>query len=184
MQQALSVHEVQVRTAADVTPALEEERRLLVAAQAQLAQDQASLKRERALLQKEKERMTQEDNAGEVIKVNVGGTLFTTRKSTLCRVPCSFLESMFSGRHRVSTDDSGAVFIDRNPKHFTTILDWLRDPATPTALPLEDPSFVHELEYYGLAEEVIGPRFPNCIYVCGGWDGHRVRQRSAYQPLT
>lgn len=33
---------------------------------------------------------------------------------------------MFSGRHNLHTDDSGAYFIDRNGQYFGYILDFLR----------------------------------------------------------
>lgn len=51
-----------------------------------------------------------------IVRVNVGGTVFMTRRSTLCRVEGSFLESMFSGRFEEECDPDGCVFIDRNPK--------------------------------------------------------------------
>jgi len=53
-----------------------------------------------------------------IVRINVGGRLFTTRLSTLCSVAGSFLDAMFSGRHAVDTDSDGNIFIDRNPAHF------------------------------------------------------------------
>ena len=62
------------------------------------------------------------------IQLNIGGSVFTTRLSTLCYIPGSFLESMFSGRHDGLANIEGTSFIDRSPKYFEFILQWLRDP--------------------------------------------------------
>lgn len=57
------------------------------------------------------------------VTLNVGGTLFTTTRYTLCRDQSSFFAAMFSGRW---SDDDGVVFIDRSPLVFPIILDYLR----------------------------------------------------------
>ena len=59
----------------------------------------------------------------------------------------TFLEALFSGRHALTKDDEGLIFIDRDPKFFATILNWLRKPST--QLPT-DPEFKEEVEYFGL----------------------------------
>ena len=51
---------------------------------------------------------------------------FAIRKSLLCSVPDSALEAMFSGRHPLKKLN-GKVFIDRNPKIFILVLDYLRN---------------------------------------------------------
>jgi len=43
-------------------------------------------------------RMNQPNGGGNVVKLNVGGCHFTTSRSTLCRFPGTFLETLFSGR--------------------------------------------------------------------------------------
>lgn len=51
-----------------------------------------------------------------VVKLDVGGFKFTTSRTTLCSVPGSHLEAMFSGRHsmeELQTED-GSYFIDRD----------------------------------------------------------------------
>ncbi|MGH0176494.1 UNVERIFIED_CONTAM: hypothetical protein FKN15_072827 [Acipenser sinensis] len=50
----------------------------------------------------------------EVIPLNVGGTFFTTRLSTLRRYEDTMLAAMFSGRHRIPCDAEGRFFIDRD----------------------------------------------------------------------
>ena len=64
----------------------------------------------------------------EIIELNVGGFPFTTTRKTLCRVPGSVLEAMFSGRFPNGTNrkEDGTYFIDRNGRHFSHILDYLR----------------------------------------------------------
>ncbi|XP_053213219.1 BTB/POZ domain-containing adapter for CUL3-mediated RhoA degradation protein 2-like [Panonychus citri] len=72
-----------------------------------------------------KEQFTNRDKS-EYVKLNVGGSLFQTTISTLTRVDC-MLKSMFSGQLPVQKDQEGWVMIDRNGKHFATILDFLRN---------------------------------------------------------
>ncbi|XP_071848741.1 BTB/POZ domain-containing adapter for CUL3-mediated RhoA degradation protein 3-like isoform X1 [Apostichopus japonicus] len=60
------------------------------------------------------------------VKLNVGGTLFYTTIGTLTKLD-NMLRAMFSGRMEVLTDSEGWILIDRNGKHFGTILNFLRD---------------------------------------------------------
>ena len=62
----------------------------------------------------------------EVISLNVGGTLYTTSKATLQREKSSMLAALFSGRYKIPTDENGHFFIDRNGRHFSFILAYLR----------------------------------------------------------
>lgn len=54
----------------------------------------------------------------EVISLNVGGTFFTTRLSTLRRYEDTMLAAMFSGRHYIPRDADGRYFIDRDGAYF------------------------------------------------------------------
>lgn len=47
------------------------------------------------------------------IELDVGGTRFSTSRSTLVRVEGSMLEAMFSGRHALAPSSDGSYFIDR-----------------------------------------------------------------------
>ncbi|XP_066506383.1 BTB/POZ domain-containing protein KCTD7 [Hoplias malabaricus] len=67
----------------------------------------------------------------EVIPLNVGGTCFTTRLSTLCRYEDSMLAAMFSGRHHMPQDSDGRYFIDRDGAYFGDILNFLRGGELP-----------------------------------------------------
>ena len=72
----------------------------------------------------------------EIVYLSVGGTPFTTRRSTLCRVPDSALAKLFaldngpdkdkSGLRGPDKDKSGAYFLDRDPSVFAWVLCYLR----------------------------------------------------------
>ena len=87
-------------------------------------------------------------SASERVRLNVGGVRFETTLTTIRRIPDSMLAIMFSERHTVNKDDDGFVFIDRGPRHFEDILNFLRTGSVPIGTP--DPGFEAELEYYGL----------------------------------
>ena len=50
---------------------------------------------------------------------------FTVSKALLTAVPGSQLEAMFSGRHILPKID-GKVFVDRNPKLFREVVEYIR----------------------------------------------------------
>ena len=65
----------------------------------------------------------------EVVYLSVGGTPFTTRRSTLCMEPGSVLAINFSGGNRYgepSTDKNGAYVIDSDPLLFNWVMRYLR----------------------------------------------------------
>ncbi|CAF0947600.1 unnamed protein product [Didymodactylos carnosus] len=62
----------------------------------------------------------------QIIHLNVGGTRFSTSKQTLTWIPDSFFTAMLSGRISTNRDESGSIFIDRDPKMFSIILNYLR----------------------------------------------------------
>lgn len=75
-------------------------------------------------------------NESDIIKFNVGGSVFSTYKSTIIKrikransfeyYPPSLLNEILSGNLNVNLDQDNAVFIDRNPKYFQYILQYLR----------------------------------------------------------
>ncbi|XP_022808138.1 uncharacterized protein LOC111345126 [Stylophora pistillata] len=81
-----------------------------------------------------KERETFEDVAkklehvhfSKMLKLNVGGHLFSTSLSTMSKDPGSMLHAMFSGRFDSKPDEDGSYFIDRDGTHFRYILNYLR----------------------------------------------------------
>ncbi|XP_065914490.1 BTB/POZ domain-containing protein KCTD21-like [Dysidea avara] len=66
---------------------------------------------------------------GPIIDLNVGGTRYSTSRSTLTKYPESMLGVMFSGRHDLEAMkcSDGSFFIDRDGTHFRLILNYLRD---------------------------------------------------------
>ena len=65
----------------------------------------------------------------EIVYLSVGGTPFTTRRSTLCKVPDSMLANLFTldnGFREPDKDGSGACFLDRDPSVFAWVLCYLR----------------------------------------------------------
>ncbi|KAK1157429.1 BTB/POZ domain-containing protein KCTD7 [Acipenser oxyrinchus oxyrinchus] len=104
----------------------------------------------------------------EVIPLNVGGTFFTTRLSTLRRYEDTMLAAMFSGRHRIPCDAEGRFFIDRDGAYFGDILNFLRAGELPAR---ERVRAVHrEAQYYS-----IGPLLASLEEV-QPLTGERVRQ--------
>ncbi|XP_074078768.1 BTB/POZ domain-containing protein KCTD3 isoform X1 [Macrotis lagotis] len=86
---------------------------------------------------------------GEIVQLNVGGTRFSTSRQTLMWIPDSFFSSLLSGRISTLRDETGAIFIDRDPAAFAPILNFLRTKE----LDLRGVSINvlrHEAEFYGI----------------------------------
>jgi len=86
-----------------------------------------------------------------IITLNVGGKNFSTSQATLVKDANSMLGVMFSGRHEITLQEDGSVFIDRDPKFFRYIINFLRD----NKIDLTDPKLnINDLEtesnYYQL----------------------------------
>jgi len=60
------------------------------------------------------------------VKLDVGGHIFSTSLSTLCKHDNSMLAAMFSGRHQLKECEDGTFFIDRDGTYFRYILNFLR----------------------------------------------------------
>jgi len=62
------------------------------------------------------------------VKLNVGGTIFLTTKTTLMKEPESFLARLVREDPDLPSDrdENGAFMIDRDPKYFQPILNYLR----------------------------------------------------------
>ena len=54
-----------------------------------------------------------QSEAGAMIKLNVGGATYATSSMTLCKYPDSMLARMMDGDFPTTTDENGALFIDR-----------------------------------------------------------------------
>ncbi|KAF4532204.1 hypothetical protein B566_EDAN002267 [Ephemera danica] len=86
---------------------------------------------------------------GDIVHLNVGGTRFSTSRQTLLCVPDSFFTSLLCGRISSVRDEMGYIFIDRDPKLFSTILNYLRTRDIDFNN-CDIQALRHEAEYYGL----------------------------------
>ncbi|XP_061137434.1 SH3KBP1-binding protein 1 [Syngnathus typhle] len=87
--------------------------------------------------------------SGDLIHLNVGGKRFSTSRQTLTWVPDSFFSSLLSGRISTLKDETGAVFIDRDPSLFAPILNFLRTKELhPRSLGVH--MLMREAEFYGI----------------------------------
>lgn len=75
--------------------------------------------------------------ADNIITLNVGGTIFTTTRETLCKFDDSVLKAMFSTdqlMQAATKDSNGNYFLDRNPVIFSHILDMCRNGKIPQVI--------------------------------------------------
>lgn len=86
---------------------------------------------------------------GDVIHLNVGGTRYSTSRQTLTWIPDSFFTSMLSGRISSLKDETGAIFIDRDPKLFSVILNFMRTKEVDLR-DMDLSTLRHEAEFYGI----------------------------------
>ncbi|XP_076235185.1 BTB/POZ domain-containing protein KCTD3 [Calliopsis andreniformis] len=86
---------------------------------------------------------------GDIVHLNVGGTRFSTSKQTLTWVPDSFFTALLSNRIASHRDEMGALFIDRDPKLFSIILNYLRTKDIDLKN-VDLRTLRHEAEYYGI----------------------------------
>jgi len=135
-----------------------------------VAHEYEKFKQEYSLFEAERNRIVCPEIAAETtVELNVGGTIFQTARSTLVQQSGSFLELLLSGRPQISRDRCGRIFINRDPEHFRTILNFLRNPQTPP-MPrdaVESEMLVREASFYGVHF------FPfSLVFACGGHDGY------------
>ncbi|MHA2343473.1 MAG: BTB/POZ domain-containing protein [Candidatus Hodarchaeales archaeon] len=73
-----------------------------------------------------------------MVTINMGGTVFTTLKSTLSNMS-PFFANIYSDKWRDAgsspiTDKDGNIFIDRDATYFPMLLNWARDGCEPEAI--------------------------------------------------
>lgn len=74
----------------------------------------------------------------DVIRLNVGGRIFTSTRETLCKFCNTKITNLIEGRIKQRFDDEGNLFLDEDPQDFEYILRALRNSSTvPTAVPKE-----------------------------------------------
>jgi len=118
---------------------------------------QKQIREELAVLEESKKAWTElqsklKENAAKgktKIKINVGGQVFATSKSTLLSIEGTYFHAMLSSGHW-QPDEDGEYFIDRSPKCFRTILDYLLTGKLDTS-PLtssEKKQLTEDMDYY------------------------------------
>ena len=91
-----------------------------------------------------------------IIKLNVGGKIFTTRLDTIVNSWCkdNFLSALFSGSFLPETDSNGNYFIDRNGDIFHHILNILRDQSYLAIISqlskIEKQQLIIECQFFGI----------------------------------
>ena len=85
------------------------------------------------------------------IKLNVGGVLFDTTRSTLAQ--CQYFEPALEGRLRHGTvDDQGRWFIDRDGQLFQHLLNYMRTRQRPTQKVVQEmrDQLLAECDFFGI----------------------------------
>lgn len=135
-----------------------------------LDERESALKKAKTELEDERAKMQafiDPETAGrDIVSINVGGKIMSTKRQTLLLVPGSMLEAIFSGRweRSLQRDSEGRVFIDYTPAVFQLLLSHLRvtrdklpDKAPVPKIPEElKAEFGSMLEFLGMHEFVFG----------------------------
>ena len=125
----------------------------------QVEKDKQQVEEEKKMWEQEKAKIRTTfkfDDSEQRIMLDVGGTRYSTSRSTLTKYPESMLGVMFSGRHDLETMkcSDGSFFIDRDGTHFRHILNYLRDGEEVIITFPHSPETVRELlreaKYYQL----------------------------------
>ncbi|XP_072050109.1 BTB/POZ domain-containing protein KCTD6-like [Amphiura filiformis] len=103
----------------------------------------------------------------EIVKLNVGGVIYTTSRSTLTKYPNSMLGTMFSGRLPTTKDEHGNYWIDSNGEIFRYVLDFLRHGCLTIPEHFKDFELLEkEADFYQLPELTKAVKTRSCTQ-CG-----------------
>lgn len=87
------------------------------------------------------------------VRLNIGGTIFATSRTTLAKEPSSFLAKV-CGRQDVDLDshrdESGAYLIDRDPTYFGPVLNYLRHGKLVLDRHVSEEGVLEEAEFYNI----------------------------------
>ena len=86
------------------------------------------------------------------VHLNVGGMLFITTRSTLVKDPETFFFPMCQENWDLSStkDETGAYLIDRDPKYFGTILNYLRHGKLVLDKDISEEGVLEEAEFFNI----------------------------------
>ena len=94
--------------------------------------------------------MANQSKMGEWVKLNVGGQQFVTSKSTLAKEPESMICRTVLGELPSLKDENGAILIDRSPKYFDAILNYLRMGEIMPDHDINVDALIQEAKFYGI----------------------------------
>ncbi|ESP01381.1 hypothetical protein LOTGIDRAFT_157561 [Lottia gigantea] len=90
------------------------------------------------------------------VKLNVGGTVFLTTRTTLERDPQSFLNRLVQDDEdnglNTDKDENGAYLIDRDPTYFGPVLNYLRHGKLVLNKDLAEEGVLEEAEFYNIRD--------------------------------
>lgn len=138
--------------------------------------------------------MQSANKSPQVIKLNVGGTPFSTSTVTLLKAPSeSILHAIGSQLASHLYQPDGSIFIDRDPSHFRIILNFLRD-GNRVALPLEHrqrSELAVEADFYGLnslseliSKENAITNLPGPTGINNMWEISKMERAASYRSST
>lgn len=86
----------------------------------------------------------------DLLRLNIGGQLFTTTKTTLFSRGDNFFGPLVSGKINSLRDEHGAYYVDRNGKNFAPLLDYLRHGELIVPKKLKIASIFAEAAFYSI----------------------------------
>lgn len=130
------------------TEAIEEQKK-------QIQKEWAALREEQEVQKKNKNRLDTTQLKGR-IKLDVGGTIFTTSLPVLTSIKGTYFDAMFSGRWELQKEEDGTIFIDRDPFVFRYILNFLRgdEPLINLLTPMEKEMLKRDADFYQINQLV------------------------------
>lgn len=90
--------------------------------------------------------------ANQWVRLNVGGQIFLSTKTTLSRDPNSFLARLIRDDSELISDrdETGAFLIDRDPRYFAPVLNYLRHGKLVVESNLSEEGMLEEAEFYNI----------------------------------